>query len=426
VTQPKTKKTEMNPSTGVTFRVMFSNGNGSVYSSQSTGDLPPHMGLLQQLFNFNPQDQDLGQGAANFPPSMFIPGFPFGGFPLNTTGDPATQNPTFQDFLNRTFQMYQQQHAGPPPTSVNVLNSLKERLITDEEISKQEECPVCQDKFKTGEGIKGICLPCKHLYHTECVMPWLKEHNTCPVCRWELPTDDAAYEQQRKKKMSQREGYIPEQEVPREVNSDVMEEDEVLKEAIRLSLEEQEKEERQKLREEQDREFQESLAQDRAKEAAEATRNVNNWACRLCTYSNPPLNLVCEICGADKPSLENVVNPSEPVASENKNRRDLDMMEIDQEEKKDINEEDVRPLRVEDLRAKRLAALEKQRNPSPANTTSSNISKSDSEDNRSVNRVEEVEERTNINNQESSNSSNNSSSWWSRLKDTIWGEEEVD
>mmetsp|Transcript_25145 Transcript_25145/g.24902 ORF Transcript_25145/g.24902 Transcript_25145/m.24902 type:complete len:83 (+) Transcript_25145:638-886(+) len=32
------------------------------------------------------------------------------------------------------------------------------------------------------------------MYHTECLLPWLEKHNTCPACRHELPTDDIDYE----------------------------------------------------------------------------------------------------------------------------------------------------------------------------------------------------------------------------------------
>ena len=29
-------------------------------------------------------------------------------------------------------------------------------------------------------------MPCSHLFHDECLVPWLERHNTCPVCRFEL------------------------------------------------------------------------------------------------------------------------------------------------------------------------------------------------------------------------------------------------
>lgn len=51
-------------------------------------------------------------------------------------------------------------------------------------------CPMCQENFKTGE--KCHVLPCGHLFHvangSECVgiLSWLKEHDTCPMCRKEI------------------------------------------------------------------------------------------------------------------------------------------------------------------------------------------------------------------------------------------------
>ena len=47
------------------------------------------------------------------------------------------------------------------------------------------ECAVCQENFKEGEKIVSLsCNPVlPHTYHMQCIIPWLKDHDTCPTCR---------------------------------------------------------------------------------------------------------------------------------------------------------------------------------------------------------------------------------------------------
>jgi E3 ubiquitin-protein ligase RNF115/126 len=83
---------------------------------------------------------------------------------------------------------------GPPPASKQVIDRLPLRKVSKEIICKEgiQECSVCKEEFKEEEDVKE--MPCKHLFHNDCLLPWLKQHNSCPTCRFELPTDDIDYE----------------------------------------------------------------------------------------------------------------------------------------------------------------------------------------------------------------------------------------
>lgn len=44
-----------------------------------------------------------------------------------------------------------------------------------------EECSICFDVMLRTQEVTS--LSCAHNFHTECIMPWLQEKQTCPNCR---------------------------------------------------------------------------------------------------------------------------------------------------------------------------------------------------------------------------------------------------
>ncbi|XP_027331188.1 E3 ubiquitin-protein ligase CIP8-like [Abrus precatorius] len=85
---------------------------------------------------------------------------------------------------------------GRPPASVSVMQNLPSVVVTKDDVdSNNAFCAVCKEEFGVGECPK--LLPCSHRYHGDCIVPWLGIRNTCPVCRYEFPTDDADYERRK-------------------------------------------------------------------------------------------------------------------------------------------------------------------------------------------------------------------------------------
>ncbi|KAJ0957813.1 putative transcription factor C2H2 family [Helianthus annuus] len=80
---------------------------------------------------------------------------------------------------------------GTPPARKEAIDALPD--VTIEEPSVQ--CSVCLDDFEVGTEAKE--LPCKHRFHSKCILPWLELHSSCPVCRLELPSDESKLNQER-------------------------------------------------------------------------------------------------------------------------------------------------------------------------------------------------------------------------------------
>ncbi|XP_073145660.1 E3 ubiquitin-protein ligase RDUF2-like [Henckelia pumila] len=74
-----------------------------------------------------------------------------------------------------------------PPASKKAVESLPTVEILSTHVSSDPHCAVCTEAFSIGS--KAREMPCKHIYHPECILPWLSLRNSCPVCRYQLPTD---------------------------------------------------------------------------------------------------------------------------------------------------------------------------------------------------------------------------------------------
>ncbi|XP_030481775.2 probable E3 ubiquitin-protein ligase RHC1A [Cannabis sativa] len=74
---------------------------------------------------------------------------------------------------------------GPPPAARSLIDAMPTIKISSRHLRSDSHCPVCKDKFELGSEARQ--MPCDHLYHSDCIIPWLSQHNSCPVCRQELP-----------------------------------------------------------------------------------------------------------------------------------------------------------------------------------------------------------------------------------------------
>ncbi|CAK9157304.1 unnamed protein product [Ilex paraguariensis] len=75
-----------------------------------------------------------------------------------------------------------------PPASKAAIESMPTIEILESHIDIESHCAVCKEAFELGSEARE--MPCKHLYHSDCILPWLSLRNSCPVCRHELPTDN--------------------------------------------------------------------------------------------------------------------------------------------------------------------------------------------------------------------------------------------
>ncbi|XP_077235967.1 E3 ubiquitin-protein ligase SIRP1-like [Tasmannia lanceolata] len=71
---------------------------------------------------------------------------------------------------------------GTPPANKEAVEAMP-NVIVKEDL----QCSVCLEDFDIGSEAKE--MPCKHKFHSGCILPWLELHSSCPVCRFQLPAE---------------------------------------------------------------------------------------------------------------------------------------------------------------------------------------------------------------------------------------------
>ena len=124
--------------------------------------------------------------------SYLLPHIPF---VTNRAPHFADRDARFDEFLHHLFVTSQAR--GTPPAAKSAVSALRRFTVEEADVQQRANedfgCTVCQEQFAAGDS--AIEMPCHHVFHVDCLMPWLERHNSCPTCRLELPTDDPDYEE---------------------------------------------------------------------------------------------------------------------------------------------------------------------------------------------------------------------------------------
>ncbi|SPP87989.1 E3 ubiquitin-protein ligase RZF1-like [Drosophila guanche] len=75
-----------------------------------------------------------------------------------------------------------------------IITALSERkVLASELVGDDKECSVCKESHQVDDILKS--MPCKHEFHKHCLIRWLREARTCPLCRCNLQGRQLVYRQ---------------------------------------------------------------------------------------------------------------------------------------------------------------------------------------------------------------------------------------
>ncbi|KAJ6790595.1 E3 ubiquitin-protein ligase RING1-like [Iris pallida] len=72
---------------------------------------------------------------------------------------------------------------GTPPAKKEAVDAMP-----TVKVQENLNCSVCLEDLRIGT--EGREMPCKHKFHSGCILTWLELHSSCPLCRFQVPADE--------------------------------------------------------------------------------------------------------------------------------------------------------------------------------------------------------------------------------------------
>ncbi|URE46372.1 E3 ubiquitin-protein ligase [Musa troglodytarum] len=85
--------------------------------------------------------------------------------------------------LRRPEETDPNRHGTPPAQKAAV------EAMPTVKIEESLSCLVCLEDFDISAEARE--MPCKHKFHAGCILPWLELHSSCPICRFQMPTEES-------------------------------------------------------------------------------------------------------------------------------------------------------------------------------------------------------------------------------------------
>ncbi|CAG8477788.1 9557_t:CDS:2 [Ambispora gerdemannii] len=126
--------------------------------------------------------------------------------------DPNGREQALRDYIRSVIENAEISTQGAPPASYSFMRNLP--VVSESEIRTDDECIICSDKFSAPKSKTASVtrLPCKHMFDRDCILSWLKLHNTCPNCRHEVESDDPEWINKKKRETRLAAAAVQEEE----------------------------------------------------------------------------------------------------------------------------------------------------------------------------------------------------------------------
>ncbi|WCJ44331.1 RING/U-box superfamily protein [Euphorbia peplus] len=79
-------------------------------------------------------------------------------------------------------------HLGFKAASKLCIDGLKRVRVTVGDDADMKDCMICLEKHLVGDEV--IRLPCKHIFHGDCIVKWLEMSHLCPLCRFSMSVEN--------------------------------------------------------------------------------------------------------------------------------------------------------------------------------------------------------------------------------------------